>query len=69
MKILKTQNKNQSKSNIKRFLFKSFSKNGQRQTILMSYGKAFYIVKAATEKHLAPYVFKLCDRIKRFLTD
>ena len=42
---------------------------GSAKLFLMSYGKAFYIVKAATEKHLAPYVFKLCDRIKRFLTD
>ena len=42
---------------------------GNAKLFLMSYGNAFYIVKAATEKHLAPYVFKLRDRIKRFLTD
>ena len=42
---------------------------GNTKLFLKSYGKAFFIVKAATEKHLAPYVFKLCDRIKRFLTD
>ena len=69
MKILKTQNKNQSKSNIKRFFLSLFLKMGNAKLFLMSYGKAFYIVKAATEKDLAPYVFKLCDRIKRFLTD
>ena len=66
---LKTPKKKQSKSNHKGFFkknrFKSFFKTDTDELFLMSYGKVFHSVGAATEKDRAPCVFKLYDGVNR----
>ena len=47
-----------------KFFFKSLLKLDNAKLFLMSYGKAFHSVEAATEKNLAPYLFKLYCRVK-----
>ena len=48
-----------TKKIFKRKDFNLFLKTDTDAAFLISYGKAFHNVGAATENHLAPYVFKL----------
>ena len=48
-----------TQGSFKRKVFNLFLKTDTDGAFLISYGKAFHNVGAATEKDLAPYVFRL----------